>query len=50
MRINSLNGVCAYVCGVWVVVILPRRSGPKRLGHERCGVALTTPSPQFGPP
>ena len=26
---------------------MPRRSGPKRLGHERCGVALTTPSPNL---
>ena len=24
---------------------MPRRSGPKRLGHERCGVSLNTPSP-----
>ena len=26
----------------------PRRSGPKRLGCERCRVALTTPSPHEG--
>ena len=29
----------------------PRRSGPKRLGSRRCGVALTTPGPtDVGPP
>ena len=27
------------------LVVLPGRSGPKRLDCERCGVALTTPSP-----
>ena len=27
--------------------VMPRRSGPKRLGSEHCGVALTTPSQEW---
>ena len=28
--------------------VVPGRSGPKRLGCERCGVAMTTPAPHCG--
>ena len=40
--INCVGFSCA------LTFVLPGRSGPKRLGCERCGMALTMPSPHCG--
>ena len=44
VRVSNCRSVALQAL-LYFTPMWPRRSGPKRLGSEHCGAALTTPSP-----